>query len=317
MKTWIVTDGKIGTEKQCRALAEMLGLKATVKTISVKFPWTLLPPSFWIKPWSALDSASQKELSEPWPDLIIAASRIASAPIAALKKKLGKKITTIFIQNPYINLNAFDAVIAPRHDELSGSNLISIPGALHNVTKDLLTKESKKWTSILPTDFPRPWVTILLGGNSNHHTMDLDTIEYFGAQLRHLAQRSSMSFFITASRRTPQEALQVFKTALGDSHVFLWNGLGDNPYYGFLGLGDFILVTNDSVSMLSEAVGTGKPVYTLNLPGGNGRLDKFQDHLIEQGLCRPFEGELETWVQKPFDLKSYLLQQLKKKIKIL
>lgn len=316
METWIITDGKVGTEKQCLALAELMKVKVKVKTISAKFPWSILPPNLWLNPLNALDEQSQEQLREPWPDMIIGASRLAAAPVAFLKKTLGKKVTTIFMQNPYLSLSAFDVVIAPQHDGLSGKNLITIQGALHNVTPAILEKESAKWAQILPKDFPRPWVSVLLGGNSRHHTMDLDTMEYYGAQLRHLAQRTSMSFFVTASRRTPPEAVQAFKTALGDSHVFLWNGLGDNPYYGFLGLGDFILVTNDSISMLSEAASAGKPLYSLALEGGNRRLDKFHDSLIQQGICRPFRGELESWENKMVDSRDVLLQQLRKKIKI-
>ena len=316
MKTWIITDGKVGTEKQCLALAEILGVKGKVKRISARFPWSSLPPVLWLNPLNALDADSQEQLSEPWPDLIIAASRTAAAPTAFIKKKLGKKVTTIFLQNPYLNLNAFDVVVAPKHDGLSGKNLVTIQGALHNVTLALLKKEGEKWARILPKDFPRPWVSVLLGGNSNHHVMDLDTMEYYGSELRHLAQRTPMSFFITASRRTPPEAVQAFKTALGDSHVFLWNGLGENPYYGFLSLGDFILVTNDSVSMLSEAASVGKPMYTLKLEGGNSRLDAFHESLRDEGKCRPFEGELEPWITEPTDDRALLLLQLRKKIKI-
>jgi len=317
MKTWIITDGKVGTEKQCRALAESLGVSADVKKISVTFPWSVLPPAFWINPLNALDSKSKDLIKEPYPpDLIIAASRIAASPVAFLKKKLGSKLTTIFIQNPYIPLKNFDVVIAPKHDGLSGKNLIETEGALHNMTPEILTKEKQKWAQILPKDFPRPWVSILLGGNSRHHSMDLDIMEYYGAQLRHLAQRSPMSFFITASRRTPKEALNAFKTSLGDTHVFVWNGLGDNPYYGFLALADTILVTNDSVSMLSEAASIGKPLYTLNLEGGSRRLDKFYDSLIERDVCRPFEGQLEPWSIKPINDMPLILKDLKKKIKI-
>jgi hypothetical protein len=306
----------VGTEKQCLALAEMLGIKAKLKRISVRFPWSSLPPILWFNPLEALDPESKEQFQAPWPDLVIAASRVAAAPVAFFKKKLGKKITTIFIQNPYMSLHHFDLVIAPQHDGLSGKNLIPTQGALHNVTPELLKKEGGKWARILPQDFPRPWVSVLLGGNSRHHTMDLDTMEYYGSELRHLAQRSPMSFFITASRRTPPEAVQAFKIALGDAHVFLWNGLGDNPYYGFLALGDFILVTNDSVSMLSEAASVGKPLYAMKLEGGSRRLDRFYEGLVRQDICRPFEGELEFWSPKPFDDRALVLSQIKKKIKL-
>ena len=75
-------------------------------------------------------------------------------------------------------------------------------------------------------------------------------------------------------------------------------------------------MTNDSVSMLSEAASLGKPLYTLNLEGGSRRLDKFYKNLVEKGLCRPFKGELESWVPKPVDDRAVVLKEIKKKIKI-
>ena len=104
-----------------------------------------------------------------------------------------------------------------------------------------------------------------------------------------------MGFVITASRRTPPEALVAFKIALGETPAYFWNGLGDNPYLGFLGLADFLLVTTDSVSMISEALMTGKPVYTFDLHSSSRRLDNFISFLKSQGLIRSFQGDFEEF----------------------
>ncbi len=317
MNAWVVTDGKIGTEKQCLALAEALGLDVSVKRIAARFPWTHLPPSLWFNPINALTSDSKTILmGEPWPAVIIAASRVAAAPVAQIKKILGAKIKIIFLQNPYLDLSCFDVVIAPKHDGLKGKNLIETMGALHNVTPERLVKEKEKWAKILPKTMPRPWVSILLGGNSRHHKMDPDTMEYYGSRLRHLAQRSEMSFLVTPSRRTPRESLTAFRRALGDCHHFIWNELGDNPYYGFLALGDIIIVTNDSVSMLSEAASLGKPLYTFSLRGGRRRLNLFNNYLEDAGIVRPFNGFFDEWDPKPVNDMAHVVKELRKKIKI-
>ncbi|UNM06641.1 MAG: mitochondrial fission ELM1 family protein [Holosporaceae bacterium] len=95
---------------------------------------------------------------------------------------------------------------------------------------------------------------------------------------------------VTPSRRTPQESLTAFRRALGDCHHFIWNELGDNPYYGFLALGDIVIVTNDSVSMLSEAASLGKPLYTFALRGAAGVLTCSITIWKMQALCARLMG---------------------------
>jgi mitochondrial fission protein ELM1 len=64
---------------------------------------------------------------------------------------------------------------------------------------------------------------------------------------------------------------------------------------GMLAWADFILVTADSTSMLSEAASTGKPTYVIEIDGGSPRLDAMQQNLMEAGCIRAFEGRLESW----------------------
>ncbi len=74
----------------------------------------------------------------------------------------------------------------------------------------------------------------------------------------------------------------------------MWDGTGDNPYFAFLALADAIVVTEDSVNMVTEAAGTGKPVYVQSLPGRSTRLARFHRLMQERGATRPFEGRLEV-----------------------
>ena len=62
---------------------------------------------------------------------------------------------------------------------------------------------------------------------------------------------------------------------------------------------DYILVTADSVSMLSDAATTGKPVYIIPMDGGSKRFDKFHENLLKHGIIRRFDGILEKWSYEP------------------
>ncbi|MGH9614939.1 MAG: ELM1/GtrOC1 family putative glycosyltransferase, partial [Bryobacteraceae bacterium] len=96
---------------------------------------------------------------------------------------------------------------------------------------------------------------------------------------------------ITASRRTPPEAMARLKAALGeDPDVSLWSPEAENPYLGILSLADRLVVTSDSVSMISEALATGAGVEVFGEPG-NARHAQFLGDLTRQGLIRAFTGD--------------------------
>ena len=77
------------------------------------------------------------------------------------------------------------------------------------------------------------------------------------------------SVLATTSARTRASAVDEFERLLApDAHVYRWREDDDeNPYYGLLAHADRLVVTSDSIAMLSEAVGAGKPVSLFDLAG--------------------------------------------------
>jgi hypothetical protein len=106
---------------------------------------------------------------------------------------------------------------------------------------------------------------------------------------------------VTPSRRTRQGSIAALEAALKGVPHIVWDGSGDNPYFGFLALADAIVVTEDSVNMVTEAAGTGKPVYVQGLPGRSNRLARFHRLMRERGATRPFQGRLESWSYAPIN----------------
>ena len=300
---WVVTDGKAGMESQCRALAAALGLAPVVKRIVVRPPWRWLPPGLWPSPLAALDTGRTggDALSKPWPDLIISTGRQTVAPVLEIKRRSGRSrpVRVVQIQNPRVAPGRFDLVVAPRHDRLSGPNVIVTLGALHGVTPEALAAAATLWAPRL-RHLPRPRVAVLLGGGNRAYGLGDSEARTIAAALAALAAQGA-GLMVTPSRRTPPAATQAVAAALAGSPAPVWDGSGENPYLGFLALADAVLVTADSVNMVSEAAGTSRPVHVIDLPGGSTRFRRFHRAMRDAGVTRPFAGRLEDWTYTPPD----------------
>ena len=102
---------------------------------------------------------------------------------------------------------------------------------------------------------------------------------------------------------------------MANTNAYLWNGEGENPYYGFLAWADYIIVTADSASMISEAATTGKPVYMVDLAGGSARFDKLHAALLRNGIIRTFAGTLQDYSYTPLDDATMVAEEIRMRLK--
>ena len=57
-------------------------------------------------------------------------------PSIHLKSISKKKVSNIHIQDPKVDFNYFDFIVAPEHDGISGTNIIKTKGAIHYLTEN-------------------------------------------------------------------------------------------------------------------------------------------------------------------------------------
>ena len=88
-----------------------------------------------------------------------------------------------------------------------------------------------------------------------------------------MARELGGSLLVSTSVRTPEAVVDAVAAELTAPHLlYRWRRDDpDNPYLGFLGLADGIVVTSDSMSMLVEATATAKPVWIYDLADAPGR----------------------------------------------
>jgi uncharacterized protein len=295
---WAVHDGKIGMANQAIGLAEALGFPFTEKRLAVRAPWRHLTPQFWIQPLLALSAAGDR-LAPPWPDLLIACSRCAIAPALAVKRASGGRVFWVQVQDPRFARREVDLMVVPAHDPAKGDNVFRTLGAVHRVTRAQLEEGARRLAPVL-AHLPRPLVAVLIGGDNRVYRLNEARMAVLAEQLAALT-RAGYGIAATPSRRTGAAQKRILRERLAGLPAFIWDGSGDNPYFGLLGLADAVLVTGDSVSMVSEAAASGKPVHVITLEGGSAKFTRFHQAMREAGITRPFTGAIESWRYSPPD----------------
>ncbi len=312
--TWILTEGLAGTEAPCRGLARALGVDPVVKRVRIRPPWDWLPGQFWIRPLAA-PTADSDRLTPPWPDLLISSGN-AAAPLALAIKSASRGATRIVhVQTPRVGLDRFDLVVAPQHDGTSGANVIATRATLHGLDAQALAAAAAEWAPVLD-HLPRPRLVFLCGGSNGRFKLDPLRIAGIAASLRRRMHRDGIGVAASASRRTGAANAAVLRAELAPAGAFVWDGTPPNPYFGMLALADAIAVTQDSVTMISEALATGKPVYWIPLAGRSRRLQRFVDLLTAQGLIRRFPSDdapLAPWSYDPPDDTQHVAAEIRRR----
>jgi uncharacterized protein len=308
---WVVTDGKAGMENQCVGLARALGIEPVVKRVRLRTPWRQLTPYLKLGSRFAAGPAGDP-IAPPWPDLLIASGRSSIAPSLAARRLSGGRTFTVQIQDPQIASRWFDLVVVPRHDRIRGDNVVATRGALHHVTPEALTAAAERFAPAL-SGLPHPRVAVLIGGDNGVYRLTPPIMETLAGRLAELS-RNGAGLMVTPSRRTGAANEAVLRAKLAGLPAVVWDGKGENPYFAYLGLADHVVVTCDSVSMVSEAASTGKPVHVIELEGGSPKFSNFHAALRAEGVTRPFDGTLESWSYAPLDDTTVVAAEIRRRL---
>lgn len=305
LKVWAVSDGRAGIEAQVVGLADALSrlvpCEVTVKRVAWKgrtgrLPWWLnLFPRRWLTPESQIPAPKD---GEAWPDLWLAAGR-ATLPLSICARRWsGGKTYVVQVQDPRVPVTMFDLVIPPKHDRLSGDNVLPITGSPHRVTPERLASEAKAFKRLIDK-LPHPRVAVLIGGKSKAFDLSSERAAQIAHSIQIPLEQEGGSLMMTFSRRTPEPARALMTARLRHLPGVIWDGEGANPYFAFLAAADYILVTEDSTNMATEAASTGKPVFVLKMDGSSLKFRLFHEELERMGAARPYGGAFHGWSYEP------------------
>lgn len=249
-------------------------------------------PYEWFAPFGPPDPHDAAAFAPPYPDICIAAGRRTIPALRRLKRDSGRRAFTIYLNAPASGLHTADIIVAPRHDGLTGPNVVAPLTPPNRITPERLA-EARAAPDPRIAALPRPRAALLVG-SAEGIAHDLDHI---AASL--LA--GGYGVMATTSRRTPARIAGALGAALSGPGGFFWDGTGENPYLAMLANADRILVTGDSVNMIGEAVATGVPVHVIEPQAPRRKFRAYLGALEEAGAVRRWRGPFEDWSYKPIN----------------
>ncbi|KAL4292747.1 hypothetical protein HN51_043104 [Arachis hypogaea] len=260
------------------------------------------------------------------PLLVVASGRDTISTASSIKRLASESVFVVQIQHPRVHLHRFDMVITPRHDyypltpqaqkqvprvlrrwitprEPADSHVVLTVGALHQIDFASLRNAAITWHDVFAS-VPKPLLVVNIGGPTRNCRYGVDLAKQLAASLLNVLA-SCGSVRISFSERTPQKVSDtILKELGGNPKVHIWDGQEPNPHLGHLAWADAFVVTADSVSMISEACSTGKPVYVIGAERCKWKFTEFHKSLRERGVVRPFTGSediSESWSYPPLN----------------
>ena len=308
LKGLLLTEGMHGMISQVEGLAKALDLDFMHEKIELNNFWKLIPPK--ITPIQSF--VFKNQIYEKF-DIIISCGRKSVIPSLYLKKKFKKKIMNIHIQDPKVSLDNFDFVVIPEHDGVNGKNVITTKGAIHYLrdeelagNKDYLKSQIKK----------ENLVTLIVGGPNKYYDYNEESItEIFSKIDRNFIKKEFQLIFVP-SMRTPQKIIDLAKNFFSNDQIIITE-VDKKAYLSSLKISNYIVVTCDSTSMISEAAITGKPIYVAQMPSikKNERFIQFFELFKSLNIIKDLENSVEKWNYEKLNETNRISSYIKEKIK--
>lgn len=291
-RVWVLADPRPGTATQALGIAERLG--RPFRAMPLEWGPLAQLPLRW-PTLSGLTETARLAFREPWPDIAISAGR-RSAPVALWLAARG--VRTVHCMSPGFAEDRFDLLVVGRHDSPPAApNILPILGATHRMSPARLAEGREEWGVF--GQLPGPRIALLLGGPPRSEGMAPEVAAGIARQVAGFAG----SVLATGSRRTGRPAESAVAEVLGSvpHHMRRWADGGPNPYAGMLAWADAVVVTGDSVSMVSEALATAVPVFIAD-PGGLGeRHQRLHRSIYAAGQARPLADAPTRFAREPLD----------------
>jgi mitochondrial fission protein ELM1 len=274
---------RAGDNNQLLALAGALGWPFVEKRIAYN---QLRRVPFLRSGLNIVASRSRALIEPPWPDLVIGTG-YGSVPVARhIRKQSGGRTKLVHIGNPRENIDDFDLQITtPQYAREAAPNMLELPFPIGNPARAArVTPPEREWLR----DFVRPRRLIAIGGPARFWELDHAALENAIRTIQRKEPRGSV--IVAVSARTRPKTRDLLDSLLTGPHEAVVETFPS--FATLLAQSDEIRVTADSVSMLSEAVLSGKPVGMIPIrrsvkgllnhwlwerPSGRASLPNFQN----------------------------------------
>ena len=308
LKALLLTQGMHGMVSQVEGLAKALNLNYKHQEIKLKKFWNFIPPFLTPISMSVLENQFIFDSK-----IIISCGRKSVIPSIALKKKYKDKIFTIHIQDPKVSIDKFDLIVCPEHDGLKGNNVIRTIGAIHYLTDKEILREN----NYLKIDNEnKKIIAFILGGPNKYYAFSDKEIDFLFNKIKTIFTRDKYKLIVVPSYRTPPDIIKKAFNSFGHDHMVI-KEVDKKAYLSALSISDYIVVTCDSTSMISEAAITGKPIYVAQMSAkkNNSRFQKFFSQFKQLNIIKDLTDKIDLWSYDKLDEVNRISPIINERIK--
>ena len=308
LKGLLLTEGMHGMISQVEGLAKALDLDFTHKKIELNKFWKLIPPKF-----TPIKGFVFKNKIYDNFDIVISCGRKSVIPSIFLKNKFKNKIMNIHIQDPKVSLKNFDFIVAPEHDSLEGNNVLTSKGAIHYLRDNELNEN----VEYLKTKVRKEKIiSLIVGGPNKYYDYNEKIINEIFLKIKNNFIEKDFQLIFIPSMRTPEKIINLAKNYFDDNQIII-DEVDKKAYLSSLKLSDYIVVTCDSTSMISEAAITGKPIYVAQMPPikQNNRFKKFFELFKTLKIIKDLENSIDSWSYNKLNETERISRYIKEQFK--
>lgn len=283
MKVWILSDGKIGHVNQSLGVAEELNINPEIIE---------LEEASYSKVLGRINGswAVKNKFSPPWPDMVIATGTLPALVSGWIKQQSPQTINVQMMKPPCKHY-LYDIIASPVHDGMAKNyNIINTIGSPNRITHKVLDEEKSKWNSKF-SKMKKPLAVLIGGSNKDFDFNEYNAITFATDTIAFANKHGFKSLLITVSRRTSEKQTKLIQDIFNKSNldIYFWDGDGNNPYFGYLAWAEAVLVTADSIGMVSESCTAGLPVCVYGMDNMNSKkFAKFFKLLLSQKMIHKF-----------------------------
>ena len=308
LKGILLTEGMHGMISQVEGLAKALDIEFIHEKIELNNFWKMIPPKFTpVKNYVFKNNLDKKF------DIVISCGRKSVIPSIYLKKIYKQKIINIHIQDPKVSLSNFDLIIAPDHDGLKGNNVLISKGAIHYIRNSELDENINYLKSKINKE---KIVSFIVGGPNKYYDYNRTSIDEIFSKIKKIFIKNNFQLIFIPSMRTPKYIIELAKNYFDENQIII-KEIDKKAYLSSLKLADYVVVTCDSTSMISEAAITGKPIYIAQMPPikRNRRFNKFFELFKSLNIIKELDNKLEYWNYEKLNETDRISSYIKDKLK--
>lgn len=266
---WILSRGRKGDLDQMLTLATATGWPFEVKRLEFRGPEIPVLSSLRLK-------RGGSALVPPWPDLVLCAEASPSVIAREIRRNAQGRTRIVCIGRPAGAARDFDLVITTAQYRIPPSpRVIELSMPLASVTEPLASET------------PDGPVALLVGGNAFPDCLDAAAAAQLASDAITYAERKNALLSVQTSPRTPAGAVTALERSITPPHRLGVFGRGENRYKAVLAEASEVIVTSDSVSMLSDALASGRPVSVYPLPRSDNLKWRVGEWLYRNAVEEP------------------------------